>query len=1018
MLSTKQKNDMLNLFNSLNKNEEYEVMFNNYRRDNKLSIVNFMNVLKYATWRSKEDKLKMSNNVSLDIIYDYDINSVYRVSINGLEDINSFLNLVHQRKNHVIFSILMTQYLKKDNVSLIKKEKDKKHIFDFDEYDIRVRKSKELDVDNKTINDLANLPISQSEKIFYRFKQRVNVKLNEKENLNMDLTIINFSNNINTLKSSNKLYELELDYFPTKKKNSKILKTIISEIENVKKVLEGSSDLLSNKQKKEIISEYKKIVYGSANTDFKNLYSMQPISAEVQHIIDKVPNKYSATDKADGEKYCLFVHNEEVYYLSNNLDVKKSGIKVKNFNNTILEGEMIPLYEKRKYLYMIFDCIFFKNKDMRKESILKNRLSKANEFCKEVTKNVFELKEYNQKFNLDKMRDHFDSEIKRFYKNLNENIDKMKKNDIFIHPKLFLFPTGGNDSEVFLYSELIWHNCTEDESVNCPYYLDGIIYTGLDQKYTRDKREQKLPIYKYKPPEHNSIDVYIKYEMNEETGNKLEIFDNSIPNSIENKNFRVLNFYVGDFIGNKEIPTPFMKDDNNHQGFFPIERGEVRDVEGNVIQDDTVIEIVYNNNEDIPHQYRWSILRTRWDKTESIRRDGRKYGNFKDVAIKTWKSMTEAVTIDEIRNLANPDTYTSQRNTLSSRIDSSIVISDRKQDLHYQKILNLCREMKEFHNWIKSIIIYTYCSPEYFTNENKLRKKDVLDIGCGRGEDIMKFYHSRVKKYVGIDIDYEGINSSIDGAISRYNNLKSKFPDFVNSVFIQADGSLNLNTKSQSQRFSNSSDENMVKIKDNFEKSNKYDIFNAMFSFNYLVQNKDSINNLIKNIDNLLLNNGYFLLTVFDTSKVESLLKNKDVYTSFYTDDNGSREKLFEIKKSNKKNDLCEIKKGIKKCFPIEIHRSWVDQENKYTTEYLPTNESIIEVMDKAKCKLVDTDLFENIYHMNKYYFDEVIEYEENEKNKKFYSKVAKFYSDLQGASKNSREWSFLFRFYVFKKID
>ena len=159
----------------------------------------------------------------------------------------------------------------------------------------------------------------------------------------MDLTI-NFSNNINTLKSSNKLYELELDYFPTKKK-SKILKTIISEIENVKKVLEGSSDLLSNKQK-EIISEYKKIVYGSANTDFKNLYSMQPISAEVQHIIDKVPNKYSATDKADGEKYCLFVHNEEVYYLSNNLDVKKSGIKVKNFNNTILEGEMIPLYEK------------------------------------------------------------------------------------------------------------------------------------------------------------------------------------------------------------------------------------------------------------------------------------------------------------------------------------------------------------------------------------------------------------------------------------------------------------------------------------------------------------------------------------------------------------------------------------------------------------------------------------------------------------------------------------------------
>ena len=35
--------------------------------------------------------------------------------------------------------------------------------------------------------------------------------------------------------------------------------------------------------------------------------------------------------------------------------------------------------------------------------------------------------------------------------------------------------------------------------------LDGIIYKGLIQKYTNDKREQKFPTYKYKPPENNSI---------------------------------------------------------------------------------------------------------------------------------------------------------------------------------------------------------------------------------------------------------------------------------------------------------------------------------------------------------------------------------------------------------------------------------------------------------------------------------------------------------------------------------
>ena len=44
MLDTKSKNNLTKLFKSINKNDEFEIMFNNYRRDNKLSIVNFMKV--------------------------------------------------------------------------------------------------------------------------------------------------------------------------------------------------------------------------------------------------------------------------------------------------------------------------------------------------------------------------------------------------------------------------------------------------------------------------------------------------------------------------------------------------------------------------------------------------------------------------------------------------------------------------------------------------------------------------------------------------------------------------------------------------------------------------------------------------------------------------------------------------------------------------------------------------------------------------------------------------------------
>ena len=58
MFSLKQKKDIGKIFSTINKNEEFEIMFNNYRRDNKLSIVKFMTILKYMKWRSDTESLE------------------------------------------------------------------------------------------------------------------------------------------------------------------------------------------------------------------------------------------------------------------------------------------------------------------------------------------------------------------------------------------------------------------------------------------------------------------------------------------------------------------------------------------------------------------------------------------------------------------------------------------------------------------------------------------------------------------------------------------------------------------------------------------------------------------------------------------------------------------------------------------------------------------------------------------------------------------------------------------------
>ena len=302
------------------------------------------------------------------------------------------------------------------------------------------------------------------------------------------------------------------------------------------------------------------------------------------------------------------------------------------------------------------------------------------------------------------MKKHYTDSIKDFYTSLNDEINKLSINEVLFYPKIFLFPTGGSPSECFLFSDIIWTNCTKNKNVNCPYVLDGIIFTPIEQKYTKDKKDLRYPTYKYKPPHTNSLDCYIQFEVNRETGGYMDIFDNSI-DILPFKTYRVVNLFVGDSISGKEQPTPFMKEMSNNIIYLPVVDGMIRDVEGNLVQDKTVVELVYSNNTSLPHPYRWNILKTRWDKTESVMRYGKKYGNFKDVAERIWKSIIESVTVDEINNLSNPKSYEQQMKLLRNRLDSSVIVSQRKQDIYYQKVTNLVKKMREFHNWIKTIII-------------------------------------------------------------------------------------------------------------------------------------------------------------------------------------------------------------------------------------------------------------------------------------------------------------------------
>jgi len=183
----------------------------------------------------------------------------------------------------------------------------------------------------------------------------------------------------------------------------------------------------------------------------------------------------------------------------------------------------------------------------------------------------------------------------------------------------------------------------------------------------------------------------------------------------------------------------------------------------------------------------------------------------------------------------------------------------------YQQILKYMREestviqMRDFHNWIKLVLI-TNITNFYYQATHK-EAISLLDISTGRGGDLSKWKKTRISHVFAFDISDQSINSTDpenQGAKERLKGLRKK--GYSVNVDFQVGDATNPSTT-------------LIKDMNSYLKKNKlgkFDLVSCQFALHYYFVSENALRNVLSLVSNYLVRGGYFFGTTIDGEKIKS----------------------------------------------------------------------------------------------------------------------------------------------------
>jgi mRNA (guanine-N7-)-methyltransferase len=238
--------------------------------------------------------------------------------------------------------------------------------------------------------------------------------------------------------------------------------------------------------------------------------------------------------------------------------------------------------------------------------------------------------------------------------------------------------------------------------------------------------------------------------------------------------------------------------------------------------------------------------------------------------------------------------------------------------------------LRNFNNWIKSVLINEYIKKICF--ENRVQSPSVLDLGCGKGGDILKWIKSNVSHVTFVDIS----ETSIEKCRERYNDPKRR-PNFT-ANFIHIDATRSSIAAAQ--------------IEDDQEQSAKlHDLVSSQFVIHYSFESFAQADQFMKNVSESLKPGGYFIGTTTNANELIKRLRNSnsnsfgnDIYNIKFTSLNG---------KENSPIDLFGVKFDFQLDSVVEC------------PEFLLNFDCLIELAKRHNLKFVFKKKFSDYFYEN-----------------------------------------------------